>query len=206
MEMEFPGANEGGAAVNTGAPAAQNVGLRPTTAAAVVANGMDPEMLMTSGNVAGVGDAGDEEEYGLDAAGNTRPNTAGAGYNRPAAQAGAQGANWGYTRQGADAGQPHQQMPGNAVGLLKDPRQQLKTGGAVAVDYGPDGQRRPHTAHGARAGMPAEFYADPSKGQPSQFVEGEVSLIDVYDIKPELSLICDVVVARTTLWLQVRAA
>jgi len=89
--------------------------------------------------------------------------------------------NWGYTRQqmtsNVQSNAEQQLLPHHLTNntashltatqqnILKDPRgtssaQQIHTAPAAAtssavVDYGTDGQRRPHTAHGPRAGFPA---------------------------------------------------
>lgn len=146
-------------------PAANNVpasNLRPTTAAAIA---MDNDMLMGmySSSVCDnaqviicLGNLNNEdldEDFGMDnAAGNpanVRPNTAGAmlsgNYNRAAAGGAVQtGSSWGYARSG----------DGAAVMMKGSSGPMLASGN---MDYGTDNvnnNRRPHTAHGARAGFP----------------------------------------------------
>lgn len=139
---------------NGGAPAPaiipvsqQQMGLRPTTAAAVVSNGggIDADLL-------GGGEK-DDLDYDYEPGGNMgdgRPTTAGAYGSRTAAN---NAGTWGYSRQADGSGQ--------APGLMK-------TTSAGIADYGQDGgangaARRPHTAHGGRAGFPTQQMA-PSAG------------------------------------------
>lgn len=134
----------------------QPTGLRPTTAAAVVSNNgvVDSDLLL------GVNGEKDDLDEDFDQRPMDRPNTAGAmltsGYNRSSsAAAAAGGSNWG-------SGAPNGMKSGN--------------------DYaGVDGQaRRPHTAHGARAGFPTSSAAgysaapsDPSKLSNGMYGEQE---------------------------------
>lgn len=127
------GSTGGGAAPPIAGGGAGGQQPRPTTAAAVAAPGVGLESdLLMGGN----GEA-EEDPYADVRAGNNRPTTAGAAYNRNAqAGADAQPAAWGYSRQtGGD--------PSGAGGMMKP-------------EYGNESnQRRPHTAHGGRAtGMP----------------------------------------------------
>ena len=133
-------------------------GLRPTTAAAVASGGganMDADLM---------GGAPDELDVDYEmhqTGGKDRPNTAGAmlpgGYSRGATN-NAQGgqASWGYSRQPV-GGDPSAggagMMKGVSGPILGNPN-------AGNVDYSAEGQpvvgqRRPHTAHGARAGFPS---------------------------------------------------
>ncbi len=106
----------------------QPMGLRPTTAAAVISsgNGIDTDLLLGPGERDELDeDYGDPRSHQLD-----RPNTAGA--MLPSRQANNPAA-WGYPRQG--------EAP--------------KAGGIAEYGEGPNA-RRPHTAHGARAGFPVQ--------------------------------------------------
>ena len=75
-------------------------GLRPTTAAAVANTGggqaQETDLLLGGGAPDDL-----DVDYEMRQAGNDRPNTAGAMYNRGAGAASAQnqGASWGYSRQ-----------------------------------------------------------------------------------------------------------
>ncbi len=138
------GSNPGGPAPAIMPAQPQPMGLRPTTAAAVISSGaaMDTDMLL-----GGPGEKDDlDEDYGDPRGHMDRPNTAGAmlpSYNRGAVQGMPQNANpgaWGYSRQGD---------------------MNVKPGTGGIADYGAgvaDGPnaRRPHTAHGARAGFPSQ--------------------------------------------------
>jgi len=151
---------------NQGQLAAMNMasGLRPTTAAAVAA-----PMAMDAGDILGA-DQDDLDEYEMGGQGNGgRPNTAGAllQSNYGAAvrgQAGAVGAaqagSWGYPRAGGD-------MTGAAA---------AGTNGGAAGQQDPN--RRPHTAHGARAGFPATGQV-PQQGQGANY--GGVALAEGED-------------------------
>ena len=125
----------------------QQLGLRPTTAAAVVSNGggIDADLMLGGGEK-------DDLDEDYDHRGNMgdRPTTAG-----PTMQYGSRaggnntGGTWGYSRQADGSGQ---------VPAL------MKTTSAGIADYGQDGgangaARRPHTAHGARAGIPSQHMA-----------------------------------------------
>jgi hypothetical protein len=140
------------------------MGLRPTTAAAVISNGngglADPDLLGL-----GVGDRDDlDDDYG-DARGGghmDRPNTAGAMLQRGTAggAGGGGGGNgaWGYSRGndgGVAGGKMNGGIAGGAGGMGVD---QYGT-----ADNGPNA-RRPHTAHGARAGFPSALQHQPSSG------------------------------------------
>lgn len=155
-------------------------GLRPTTAAAIANPNMDNDMM------GGANDDLDDDYDNMRGAGGAhdRPNTAGPtmGYNRSQPQANP--TSWGYSRD-------QQAMP---AGGVKDPRAggAAMNGGGIA-EYGGatnvDGQnRRPHTAHGARAGFPSSAVyngapIDPKQQQQQQqqamydVGEGEVSCI-----------------------------
>lgn len=164
-------AGGGGVLPSAGGPVPQGVGLRPTTAAAIA---MDGDMLGGLGMGMGEGDL--DDDY-LDGGGNggglgPRPNTAGAmlsgGYRGAQAGAGAQqaaGSSWGYARAGAEAANPSALAP-----MTKGASGPMATAGA---DYGPTdpiGSRRPHTAHGARAGFPS---TQPAAGAPSATAQYE---------------------------------
>eukprot|EP00981_Chlorochromonas_danica_P004309 scaffold865_cov160-Ochromonas_danica.AAC.28 len=123
--------------------------LRPTTAAAIA---MDNEMLLGNLNNEDL-----DEDFGMEGNGGVpgpaRPNTAGAllsnAYNRTGAPGGAQptGNNWGYSR----GGEPTGVMMKGASGPM------LSSNGGIGDYGGSDAMgnaRRPHTAHGARAGFP----------------------------------------------------
>lgn len=135
-------------------------GLRPTTAAAVASGGganMDSDLMLGNG-------APDELDVDYEmhqTGGKDRPNTAGAmlpgGYSR-GASSGAQGgqASWGYSRQpvgGDPSAGAGGMMKGVSGPIIGNPN-------SGTVEYSADGQpvmgqRRPHTAHGARAGFPS---------------------------------------------------
>lgn len=135
-------------------------GLRPTTAAAVASSGgganMDADMM---------GGAPDELDVDYEmhqTGGKDRPNTAGAmlpgGYSR-GASSGAQGAqaSWGYSRQPV-GGDPSTGAGGMMKGGASGPL--LGSANPGIGEYNADGQpavgqRRPHTAHGGRAGFPS---------------------------------------------------
>lgn len=145
--------------------------LRPTTAAAVAGNGVESDLLL-----GGVGHEELDEDYnnaGNDRRVDQRPNTAGAmmsgGFNRMAHPS--QGSSWGYSRQATD--------PTNA-----NVNSNIKTGSSGIADYGTDGpnsNRRPHTAHGARAGVSssqlagAGMYGAEAQKPSSLYPNGEVS-------------------------------
>lgn len=148
-----------------------SAGLRPTTAAAVASSGAGAGL--ESDHLLGNSAPDDlDVDYEMRQAGNDRPNTAGVLYNRGAGASGAQnqGATWGYSRQ--PVGDP---SGGNVMGKgVSGPT--LGNGGMD--NYGTDGgaqtnamgQRRPHTAHGGRAGFPSSsapitsgYGGDPSK-------------------------------------------
>ncbi len=77
-------------------------------------------------------------------------------YNRPQQQAPANTASWGYSRGGAPEQQ--QQQMNQPVASANAGRGGVAMGGTGIADYGQqvDAQnRRPHTAHGARAGFPS---------------------------------------------------
>jgi len=142
----------GGMQANQGQLAAMNMvgGLRPTTAAAVAA-----PMAMDAGDILG-NDQDELDDYEMGGQGNGgRPNTAGAllQSNYGAVNRGQQGGvaavnpSWGYPRAGAD----------NVAGS-----------NAVASGSQLDPNRRPHTAHGARAGFPATGSAPQGQAMPSQ--------------------------------------
>lgn len=141
---------------NLGAPVLMGTtGLRPTTAAAVAGagggGGMESDMLLGNATPDDL-----DVDYEMRQTGNDRPNTAGAMYNRNTNTGGiaqAQGASWGYSRQG-DPAAANAGMVKGASGPI------LGAGGGGMVDYGTEGvntggQRRPHTAHGGRAAIPS---------------------------------------------------
>lgn len=149
MDNDFNSASGSNGAAATPAimPATtQQMGLRPTTAAAVVSNngGMDTDMMLGHGEKDDLDEDFDHRGMG------DRPTTAGAMmYGRSNGAGGAgNGATWGYSRQQGTEG--NAQVPGL-----------MKATSAGIADYGQDGSqpnngtRRPHTAHGARAGFPA---------------------------------------------------
>mmetsp|Transcript_31961 Transcript_31961/g.53900 ORF Transcript_31961/g.53900 Transcript_31961/m.53900 type:complete len:498 (-) Transcript_31961:1137-2630(-) len=133
--------------------------MRPTTAAAVAGNGVGAGLesdLLLGGPPPDDLDVDYEMQKGQVGAGDGRPNTAGAmlpgGYGRSGA---AQASNsWGYSRQQDHAG------GASGAGMVK--QNSGPVGSSGMADYGTDGapaatigQRRPHTAHGARAGFPS---------------------------------------------------
>mmetsp|Transcript_2620 Transcript_2620/g.5761 ORF Transcript_2620/g.5761 Transcript_2620/m.5761 type:complete len:539 (-) Transcript_2620:542-2158(-) len=131
------------APVTSAAPA-----LRPNTAAAVAGpgqgGGLETDMMGQPADDLDV----DYEMHKI--AGDGRPNTAGpmmqGGYRgATGAQA---GASWGYSRQDPSMG------AGGSAAMLKQ-----SSAGMLGGEYGGEapvtGQRRPHTAHGARAGVPS---------------------------------------------------
>ncbi len=133
--------------------ASQPLGLRPTTAAAVVSNGggIDADLMLGGGEK----DDLDEDYDHRGNMGDGRPTTAGAmlQYGSRAAPANNGGGTWGYSRQADGSGQVPSLM---------------KTTSAGIADYGQDGGanrtgQRPHTAHAGRAGFPSHQMA-PSPG------------------------------------------
>lgn len=159
-------------------------GLRPTTAAAIANPNMDNDMM------GGANDDLDDDYDNMRGGGNHdgRPNTAGPTMYRSSAQGAGGGqantSSWGYSRD--------QQAPGGA----KDPRAgggAMNGGGGIA-DYGggaggADPNRRPHTAHGARAGFPSSGVYNGAPLDPKQQqqqaamyneVEGEVGSLIVF--------------------------
>lgn len=99
-----PAAMQSAAAMGQGANmmsgAILSSGLRPTTAAAVASSGAGAGL--ESDHLLGNSAPDDlDVDYEMRQAGNDRPNTAGALYNRGAGASGAQnqGATWGYSRQ-----------------------------------------------------------------------------------------------------------
>lgn len=124
------GSNGGGAAAPAIAAApAQPLGLRPTTAAAVIGSGVPMD-----GDLMGGGERDDLEEDFDQRGPGDRPTTAGAMLQYGSRAASGGGAAWGYARQEVGGA-------GKAGA------------GAGIADYGADNgaARRPHTAHGARA-------------------------------------------------------
>jgi len=156
MENDFGsvGGSAGGG-IPSGAPGAiptmipvsqQAMGLRPTTAAAVATNmgGLDGDLMLN-----GPGEKDDlDDDYDMR---QDRPNTAGGvlpGYGRQGAATGPSSnpATWGYSRQDVN-------NASNGPGIMK-------VGGAGLNEYGGGetgpNARRPHTAHGGRAGYPTQ--------------------------------------------------
>lgn len=138
------GGNGGPPPIQLGVPQLTS-GLRPTTAAAIANPNMDNDMM------GGANDDLDDDYDNMRGAGNHdgRPNTAGPtmSYNRSGQQAQANTSSWGYARD--------QQPP-----MGKDPRAGGGAAGGGIAEYGgaggvADPNRRPHTAHGARAGFPS---------------------------------------------------
>lgn len=135
------GGNGGAPAITTGQ---FNSNQRPTTAAAVA----NPNVALESDLLLGTHDVAEDYEEVPDA--NNRPNTAGAmmtgnGYNRTSGQG--QQNTWGYSRNGDPT------MGKTGSGPLEY--------GATDNTGGNSGQpRRPHTAHGARAGTGQPMYTD----------------------------------------------
>jgi len=121
-------------------------GLRPTTAAAVANPGAGVGMVddMMLGSAAP--DDLDVDYEMRNTPGNDRPNTAGAMYNRGAAVPQQNQQTWGYSRQDPNAAMM-------SKGGVSGP---ILGAGAPVADYGTDNgaPRRPHTAHGGRAGFP----------------------------------------------------
>jgi hypothetical protein len=121
-------------------------GLRPTTAAAVATNlgGLETDLMLN-----GPGEKDDLDDD-FEMRNHDRPNTASGmlpGYGRSGVAAGppSNPATWGYSRQDTNA------MSG-APGILKVNN---SGGNEYGGDAGPN-SRRPHTAHGARAGYPSQ--------------------------------------------------
>ena len=134
---------------------------RPSTAAAVAATsgGFDSDALM-------LGD-GDDYDMKGNKGENARPSTAGAMGSRPAATS----SSWGFQSTSrpagaAETGGPQAPGGGNKAG---------GGGGAGIAEYGPDGQRRPHTAHGSRVGaaFPSQLPVDPRKAATSSVEDAE---------------------------------
>lgn len=154
MENDFGSVGGSAGGGPSGVPAAvpamipatqQGMGVRPTTAAAVATNlgGLDGDLMLN-----GPGEKDDLDDD-FDLRNHERPSTAGGmlpGYGRSAGVTAGPPSNpatWGYSRQDSNAG-------GNAAGIMK-------VGGGGMNDYGGDtapNARRPHTAHGGRAGYP----------------------------------------------------
>lgn len=124
----------------------QGMGLRPTTAAAVASNlgGLETDLMLN-----GPGEKDDLDDD-FEMRNHDRPNTANGmlpGYGRSGVAAGppSNPATWGYSRQDTNA------ITG-APGILKVNN---AGGNEYGGDVGPN-SRRPHTAHGARAGYPSQ--------------------------------------------------
>lgn len=122
-------------AINASGAGTPVAGLRPTTAAAVAGGAMESDQLLN-------GEDAYVDEYQANAAGYARPSTT-------------QGGTWGYARQSGE--QLPNSLQHNSSAQVSGSAALLKAG---VTDYGTDPSRRPHTAHGARAGYPADGYTE----------------------------------------------